>query len=236
MSLFSLFFDFNGRIRRSQYWLATFVLSVLSGMVMLANANLASPAAMKTHDVGTLLAGSVAGLIASCVLLWCGLAVQVKRFHDRGQSGWLAALPMIALTTGVATFISEVMTDQSFGHMVAAVIPHVIAFWAINIFFFINLGCLQGTDGPNKYGEGPGLPPPPRAGKSPASPSGSPVGAASFMSAEQAMERAIAQQALRPATANAAPMRPSAPMRSAAPASPLRPASPGGTPSFGRKR
>jgi hypothetical protein len=43
------------------------------------------------------------------------------------------------------------------------------------------------------------------------------------------LERAIAQQALRPANANAAPMR------AAAPASPLRPATPGGTPSFGRK-
>jgi uncharacterized membrane protein YhaH (DUF805 family) len=224
VNLLSLLFSFNGRIGRGQYWIASIGLNVVYFMMLLVSGSVVGPVPSKA-DPTTLLGSSVLLLIAGVFMTWGGLAVQVKRFHDRGQSGWLAALPLAPAATFMWTLLEGVFAGQQPGLLFAALIPHVLVMMAIGLFFFINLGCLPGTDGPNKYdGGSPSQSPTPRTGKAPAA-----QAATALFSAEQAMERAIAQQALRPANANAAPMR------AAAPASPLRPATPGGTPSFGRK-
>lgn len=230
MSLVSLLFGFNGRIGRSQYWLASIGVNVVYFMFVFAANAIIGPVPAKA-DPGGLLVGSLLLLVTGVFTTWAALAVQVKRFHDRGQSGWLAALPLAPIFLIVWTFIDGFLNGHPPISVVSAIIPLILLMMLIGLFFFINLGCLPGTDGPNKYDGGP-TSSTPRPGKAPAAPNGSAIGA-SMMSAEQAMERAIAQQALRPATANAAP-RPAA-LRPAVPASPLRPATPGGTPSFGRK-
>ena len=224
MNLLSLLFSFNGRIGRGQYWIASIGLNVVYFMLVFATNAMLGPVPAKA-DPTALLGSSLLLLVASAFMTWSGLAVQVKRFHDRGQSGWLAALPLLPVALIVWTLLDGILNGQPPMQVVSAMIPLVLLMMAIGLFFFINLGCLPGTDGPNKYDGGP-TSSAPRPGKAPAA-----QAATSLFGAEQAMERAIAQQALRPATANAVSTRTSGP----APASPLRPASPGGTPSFGRK-
>lgn len=71
--------------------------------------------------------GAVAAIaiyfLYSIPCVWIGLAMQVKRWHDRDKSGWMVLINFI---------------------------PIVGLLWA-----FVELGFLQGTIGPNQYGNDP---------------------------------------------------------------------------------
>ncbi|WP_374577298.1 DUF805 domain-containing protein [Phenylobacterium sp. J367] len=72
-------------------------------------------------------------------LLYCGACVLSKRLHDRGRSGWWAALILAS---------------------VVAVWPHPVGF--LDFLFFvvvvwagIELGVMSGEQGANRYGPNP---------------------------------------------------------------------------------
>ena len=73
----SLFFSFRGRINRARYWLALLVFLVLDIVLGL---------------VGWVLGNAVAFQILSSVVnlavFISGIAVCIKRLHDRDRSGW----------------------------------------------------------------------------------------------------------------------------------------------------
>lgn len=97
MSISSLLWSFEGRIGRAQFWLGlllVILIGVAFGIVVGlidGGENLQRPQEM----------GPVASVIAVIGLLTmtiAQLAVYVKRFHDRGKSGWwvlIAFLPLI---------------------------------------------------------------------------------------------------------------------------------------------
>jgi uncharacterized membrane protein YhaH (DUF805 family) len=73
--------------------------------------------------------GSPAGLILLPFVVayaWVALAVGVKRCHDRDKSGWWLLLFGVVSLTGIGLL------------------------WP-----FIELGCLDGTQGPNRFGPSP---------------------------------------------------------------------------------
>jgi len=81
-----LFFSFNGRASRRQFWL--YGVAALLGLALLGHA-LLGIARVRTHT---------ADLVVNLLLLWPALAVSVKRWHDRDKSGaWvlLNLLPVI---------------------------------------------------------------------------------------------------------------------------------------------
>jgi uncharacterized membrane protein YhaH (DUF805 family) len=81
-----LFFSFNGRVSRRQFWL--YGVAALAGLALLGHA-LLGIARVRTHT---------ADLVVNLLLLWPALAVSVKRWHDRDKSGaWvlLNLLPVI---------------------------------------------------------------------------------------------------------------------------------------------
>ena len=72
-------------------------------------------------------------------LIYCGACVLSKRLHDRGQSGWWAALILFAL---VAVWPRPVgFFDFLFG---------IALVWAV-----VELGVLPGEMGANRYGANP---------------------------------------------------------------------------------
>ena len=78
-----LFTDFEGRINRQLWWIGVGVLFAAS-------------------IVANLLFGSdgLVPLIVSVLLLIAGVALHVKRCHDRGKSGWwclLLVIPLVGL-------------------------------------------------------------------------------------------------------------------------------------------
>jgi uncharacterized membrane protein YhaH (DUF805 family) len=133
MGIGQLLFGFNGRIRRTNYWLgsigAGFVLGIIAFIIVLAFGGGAVMLA-NNNDSGSQAAGAGLGIIALILYfavlvlaVWISLALQIKRWHDRDKSGvWV----------------------------LIGFIPLVGPFWVL-----IECGFLDGTMGPNRYGPSP---------------------------------------------------------------------------------
>jgi len=136
-----LFFNFNGRINRAKYWLAMLVYCGIY-IVLAIFGYLTDNSAIYQAINGML----------NIVIFISSLAVGVKRLHDRNKSGWYLVLfyivPGILLTAGIA--IGTFMEDS----IVLAGILGLLAF-AIGVWAFVELGCLRGTIGANRYGPDP---------------------------------------------------------------------------------
>lgn len=202
MHFLSLLFSFNGRINRSQYWLGcglifvgSFLAFTLAGLVAAPPAAPSKP--MAQHSAG--LAAYVLALPIWLISAWAGFAVQVKRFHDRGRSGFWSLLPLLPVTMMFASALSSASAAATLPQMFGAVVPWLFFLLAINLWFFVELGCLPGKEGPNKYDHtpvaggsagraGPFIPGLPKA------PPHAPQTSNSLATAELALERAITQQ------------------------------------------
>lgn len=231
--MLSLLFSFNGRIGRSQYWLATIAVNLFNWFVLFASTMTTSaPVADKNPVVAlSALSSQMAILVPlSLAVTWSALALQVKRFHDRGQSGWWTLLPLAPCVFMLMNVFTAVFEQWPPERLLGSLGLPFLALVIISIGFFINLGCLAGTDGPNKYGDPPGggLFSPGGAPHAPSGKTSAAKASAAFLgSAEQAMERAIAEAARQPA--------PRPQMVHAAMPQPAMARAPVASPGFGRK-
>ena len=119
-----LFFSAAGRAPRAPSWLAVVVLLLV--------------AAAYEAVVGDTLHW-LTGWFVYPALLYCGTCVLSKRLHDRGRSGWWAALVLAA---------------------VVAVWPHPngfldFVFFLVLVWASIELGAMPGEPGTNRYGPNP---------------------------------------------------------------------------------
>ena len=78
-----MFFSLRGRVSRQQFWL--YGVLALLGVAVLAHALLAI-AGMRARS---------AELLVNLLLVWPALAVSVKRWHDRGRSGWWVLINLV---------------------------------------------------------------------------------------------------------------------------------------------
>jgi uncharacterized membrane protein YhaH (DUF805 family) len=140
MPLSQLLFSFQGRLNRKPYWmtiLATAVIVILLivfALVMFGE-----------HDFwagGALLAVLV---ILYIPLIWISLAIGAKRLHDRDKSAWW--LLLFYLAPSVLSAAANHAGDVGF-------VLHLASF-AITVWAFVELGCLRGTVGPNRFGPDP---------------------------------------------------------------------------------
>lgn len=267
MSLVSLLFGFKGRINRVQFW-AGMIGAGFAGMLlmfMLGVMFMPQGAVPKTAGGAIQAISSLIFTVAPVwiLLCWVGLALQTKRFHDRGRSGLWTLLPLLPSMMIMSTLVSVAaqaihsvqMGEISGGDAFMTGAAGSIGMWVlllnlINLFMFVDLGCMPGKPGPNKYGDPPGggftgggftggapvgggTPIP---GQSSPRPAQAIPGMGSTMTkAESAIEQAIAARSKQQAAAAPAPApRPAmaTAMPSAQPSAGLRPAAAG---SFGRK-
>lgn len=90
--------DFSGRSRRKEYWM--FVLGLVIVAIVLA-----------IIETVLGLSGSIAGLYGPLTLLLVlaivipSIAVQVRRFHDQGKSGWFVLLGFIPFVGGIVIIV-----------------------------------------------------------------------------------------------------------------------------------
>ena len=98
MHLKSLLFSFRGRINRLPYWMVTLIL-IGWGSIFQQLMGSYGPDNPMTIGPGLV---TIANFI---IVLWIGLSVQVKRWHDRGKSGWWALINLIPIIGQVWVFI-----------------------------------------------------------------------------------------------------------------------------------
>lgn len=146
---------FNGRIGRLT-WLGFAVL--ISMLEYAAEALLRRafhwPAPARTGEALSSYLGDEISLLASLIFLWPSLAVDVKRWHDQGKSGWFVLVvygPTLALFA-FALSGAGVAFSQS-NQRVAA---FLYAFGLVALVYFILLAARKGDEETNRYG-----PPPP---------------------------------------------------------------------------
>ena len=78
-------FQFDGRINRAKYWLGILVVAVASIVI-----------ALVASAINSSTFWAIAGLLF-LALIWPGLAVEIKRWHDRDKSGWWVLIRFIPL-------------------------------------------------------------------------------------------------------------------------------------------
>ena len=188
----SLLFSFRGRINRKQYWIGaglvtfmSFVSQMLTSTMSLGALDTKDPAERLSHALGA----SALVLPISLLVLWCSLAIQFKRFHDRGRTGWISIVPLALNVLMVVAVLCDIFGGAPLERTVADVMPFVGLLMLTGLAFFIDLGCLPSVEGPNKYGPPPGTPGP----IEPQRPSGAVDAASSLFGAQSAMDRAIAE-------------------------------------------
>lgn len=140
----NLLFGFAGRINRAKFWLAVLVYVIVNVIMTVVQYALGS--------LGAILAGLVA-----IVIFISGIAVALKRLHDRDKPGWWLVIfyvaPTVLFILGGVIAIAGMAGDSVGGGIVATVL--YLAGGAVGIWAFVELGCLRGTIGPNQFGPDP---------------------------------------------------------------------------------
>ena len=142
-----LLFSFEGRTRRSHFWIGWLIClgaGVVAGMI------------------------PIIGQIISLALIWPNLAIAVKRLHDMGKSGWLAAIPWVVGIVGAIAAVSmmgvSALTNASAleegdpAAVMALMGPAMGLFAVIGLIclgFLLWIGLSDGQPGDNRYGPNP---------------------------------------------------------------------------------
>lgn len=141
MPMTQLLFSFQGRLNRKPYW-----MTAIATMVIIIVLLLFALILIREHRFE--FAGLTLTLLVILYipLIWIGLAIGAKRLYDRDKSAWW--LLIFYAAPGILSTAGNRMEDVGF------IILHIISF-GISVWAFVELGCLRGTPGPNRYGPDP---------------------------------------------------------------------------------
>lgn len=129
----SLLFSFRGRINRAKFWLALFIYLIAIAITVLI---------IVLARLDALIEGLFAVLYVA--ILVSGIAIGIKRLHDRDRSGWW--LVVFYVLPGVLNAI---------GKAIGVLVVFEMAGFVISIWALIELGFMPGTPGANQYGPDP---------------------------------------------------------------------------------
>ncbi|MEZ5545105.1 MAG: DUF805 domain-containing protein [Lysobacteraceae bacterium] len=119
----NLLFSFNGRVGRKAFWLyvlASFLVGILINVVALGPM---IAAAQTNPEALANMSMPIWVWIVFIPLIWIGLAIQAKRWHDQDKSAWWILIGLIPFVGGLIVLVM--------------------------------CGFMQGTPGPNRFGDGP---------------------------------------------------------------------------------
>ena len=148
-----LYTSFEGRINRKPFWIASLILFVIAIVI--------SFAVLMPISAANATMGGLAGLILSLAFLYPGVALGVKRLHDRGKSGLLMVVfiapglisqlcDLLGITGSYQTIAGHSMHMPNTLGWILNLLTLGVAIWAL-----VTLGFLKGTSGPNSYGRDP---------------------------------------------------------------------------------
>lgn len=178
MSAMHYLFGFRGRINRARLWLFVLISFFVQVAISFVDADSAKslgsaslyPLIQRSGAAGDIGLGLLM-LVVGIGLVWADIATTVKRLHDRKKSGWwiivFKVLPAVCMVAGLIV-IGIPLSAMEGGDVAREAIrqtPLQISdtawAWFFGLFFtgvvlglwgFIELYCLRGTDGSNRYG------------------------------------------------------------------------------------
>jgi uncharacterized membrane protein YhaH (DUF805 family) len=165
-------FSFEGRINRAKCWLAGLIIiswMIFLAILLLAIAhlfgatmpdklnfspnlifNILDPKAWRSLSSTNLMALFIQ-TVGTPLFLWVYLATAVKRLHDRNKSGWWIVLFFVlpCLSSQFGARLEDWLGDSTFA-MLLSWNAFVFSVWG-----FIEMYCLKGTTGTNRFGADP---------------------------------------------------------------------------------
>ncbi|SJZ30487.1 Uncharacterized membrane protein YhaH, DUF805 family [Enhydrobacter aerosaccus] len=100
----SLLFSFDGRVNRATFWLTLISVDIVV-VILLGVLGIVGGASVMPDADGNLpppsLGVSIGALILFILSTWIGLAMGVKRFHDRNKSGWWVLINLVPVIGGL---------------------------------------------------------------------------------------------------------------------------------------
>ena len=143
-----LYTSFEGRINRKRYWIGVIALIIVMIVVLFA-VNFVFGGSMLFPDFRTRLIT----LVLQLLFLYPFTALMVKRLQDRNRpsyfAGFLLVPTIIKALTDLLGITGDPMSQNALDYLLNIII------FAVSVWFFIELGCLRGTVGPNQYGPDP---------------------------------------------------------------------------------
>jgi len=145
----SLFFSFRGRISRAKFWLACLIFFGIG--VVLALIGLVAGGSMVFEGFSALI---------NLAMFVAGLAVAAKRLHDRDRSAWWLVLfyfgpALFAVIGGGIMWASLDAVGMTADTSLLLLKLCFLGGFAIGIWGFVEIGCLRGTVGYNRFGPDP---------------------------------------------------------------------------------
>ena len=142
MSLQFVLFSLGGRLSRPPFWYAF----VATAAVVAAAAYLLMQLSIFSSPLGMLRMPLV-----YLPAIWIGLALAVKRLHDRDKSaGWL--LPFVLLPSLLAQVAFRMVAESS--GLGTAILPAAAAA-LLALWGFVEIALMPGTEGSNRFGPDP---------------------------------------------------------------------------------
>jgi uncharacterized membrane protein YhaH (DUF805 family) len=158
-------FSFNGRLNRAKQWLIIVLLSVPALVYEYAVKN---SFGLDWREFGRIISGqdlqhpSAGKILMLMVPLWLAtviptLAVGIKRLHDRNKSGWWIILFVYAPWALSFFQVAQLPGVSSNAHLSKTPLELVfgVAVFGLQMWGFVELFCLRGTVGPNRFGPDP---------------------------------------------------------------------------------
>jgi uncharacterized membrane protein YhaH (DUF805 family) len=145
------FFGFAGRINRAKTW-RVMLLNFICMMIFMMVIPLSIGSSFYDADpkwAKPLTLALIVGTMGPVLIIstWCFAAISIKRLHDRNKSGWWMAMFFIAPS------LLGKLSDR-LGAPTAVFVISAIGL-GLSVWCFVEIFCLRGTRGPNRFGSDP---------------------------------------------------------------------------------
>lgn len=152
MTLRDQLFGFEGRIRRTEWWVRSLLVGLVAAVVYLPfRLILGAPDGPFRGETGFYAYLAIEFLI-TFPLLWIQMALSVQRGHDLNIPAWpIIAFQIFAVGSGYVPFDRLFPADGPVTPVTAAFAINGV-YWAGSLIGLVILGFLPGTRGPNRFG------------------------------------------------------------------------------------
>jgi uncharacterized membrane protein YhaH (DUF805 family) len=166
----SLFYGLGGRINRAKWWLGSLILLVVGLFLFMFigavfGVRIFGDRVSIEKSVGAITAAQrswlVLSLVITAIAAYPTTTLMLKRLHDRDRPGWLVCVfwtpAAVNIVKRILVLGYDTMDVGRTAMLVPAALKSIFAFviWAVTLWSLVEMGCLKGTSGTNRYGPDP---------------------------------------------------------------------------------